>query len=54
MYDGLPPGRRGPLRSQVGSWALPVRFSFVLVAAVKMQEGRFYGEVGAVPAVTGR
>ena len=37
-----------------GSWALLVSLSFVLVAAVKMQEGRFYGEVGAVPAVTGR
>jgi hypothetical protein len=24
----------------------------VLVAAVKMHEGRFYGQVGAVPAVT--
>jgi uncharacterized membrane protein YoaT (DUF817 family) len=36
-----------------GSWALLVSLSFVLVAAVKMQEGRFYGEVGAVPAVTG-
>jgi uncharacterized membrane protein YoaT (DUF817 family) len=37
-----------------GSWALLVSLSFVLVAAVKMQEGRFYGEVGAVPTVTGR
>ena len=36
-----------------GSWALLVSLSFVLVAAVKMQEGRFYGEVGAVPTVTG-
>ncbi|HZA03127.1 MAG TPA: DUF817 domain-containing protein [Propionibacteriaceae bacterium] len=36
-----------------GSWALLVSLSFVLVAAVKMQEGRFYGEVGAVAAVTG-
>jgi uncharacterized membrane protein YoaT (DUF817 family) len=36
-----------------GSWALLVSLSFVLVAAVKMHEGRFYGEVGAVPAVTG-
>ena len=36
-----------------GSWALLVSLSFVLVAAVKMQEGRFYGEVGAIPAVTG-
>jgi uncharacterized membrane protein YoaT (DUF817 family) len=36
-----------------GSWALLVSLSFVLVAAVKMQEGRFYGEIGAVPAVTG-
>jgi uncharacterized membrane protein YoaT (DUF817 family) len=36
-----------------GSWALLVSLSFVLVAAVKMQEGRFYGEVGAVPAVKG-
>jgi uncharacterized membrane protein YoaT (DUF817 family) len=35
-----------------GSWALLVSLSFVLVAAVKAQEGRFYGEVGAVPAVT--
>jgi uncharacterized membrane protein YoaT (DUF817 family) len=36
-----------------GSWALLVSLSFVLVAAVKMQEGRFYGEAGAVPTVTG-
>lgn len=36
-----------------GSWALLVSLSFVLVAAVKMQEGRFYGEVASVPAVTG-
>jgi uncharacterized membrane protein YoaT (DUF817 family) len=36
-----------------GSWALLVSLSFVLVAAVKMQEGRFYGEVGVTPAVTG-
>jgi uncharacterized membrane protein YoaT (DUF817 family) len=36
-----------------GSWALLVSLSFVLVAAVKMQEGRFYGGVGAVAAVTG-
>jgi hypothetical protein len=36
-----------------GARALLVRLSFVLVAAVKMQEGRFYGEVGAVPAVSG-
>lgn len=36
-----------------GSWALLVSLSFVLVATVKMQEGRFYGEVSAVPAVTG-
>lgn len=36
-----------------GSWALLVSLSFVLVASVKMQEGRFYGEVGAAPAVTG-
>jgi len=35
-----------------GSWALLVSLSFVLVAVVKTQEGRFYGEVGAVPAVT--
>jgi len=35
-----------------GSWALLVSLSFVLVAAVKAQEGRFYGEVGTVPAVT--
>ena len=35
-----------------GSWALLVSLSFVLVAAVKMQEGTFYGEVGAIPAVT--
>ena len=35
-----------------GSWALLVSLSFVLVAAVKTQEGRFYGEVGAEPAVT--
>ena len=35
-----------------GSWALLVSLSFVLVAAVKMQEGRFYGGTGAVPAVT--
>ena len=35
-----------------GSWALLVSLSFVLVASVKMQEGRFYGAVGAVPAVT--
>jgi uncharacterized membrane protein YoaT (DUF817 family) len=37
-----------------GSWALLVSLSFVLVAAVKMQEGRFYGDVGTLPAVTGR
>lgn len=36
-----------------GSWALLVSLSFVLVAAVKSYEGRFYGEVGAVPAVAG-
>jgi uncharacterized membrane protein YoaT (DUF817 family) len=36
-----------------GSWALLVSLSFVLVAAVKMQEGRFYGDVGAVATVTG-
>ena len=36
-----------------GSWALLVSLSFVLVAAVKMQEGRFYGEVGPVAAVKG-
>ena len=36
-----------------GSWALLVSLSFVLVAAVKMQEGRFYGEIGAIPTVTG-
>ena len=36
-----------------GSWALLVSLSFVLVAAVKMQEGRFYGAVGVTPAVTG-
>jgi uncharacterized membrane protein YoaT (DUF817 family) len=36
-----------------GSWALLVSLSFVLVAAVKMQEGRFYGDVGVTPAVTG-
>lgn len=36
-----------------GSWALLVSLSFVLVAAVKAQEGRFYGEVGSDPAVTG-
>jgi hypothetical protein len=36
-----------------GSWALLVSLSFVLVAAAKMQEGRFYGEIGAVPTVTG-
>lgn len=35
-----------------GSWALLVSLSFVLVAAVKAQEGRFYGEVGTVPVVT--
>jgi uncharacterized membrane protein YoaT (DUF817 family) len=35
-----------------GSWALLVSLSFVLVAAVKAQEGRFYGGTGAVPAVT--
>jgi uncharacterized membrane protein YoaT (DUF817 family) len=35
-----------------GSWALLVSLSFVLVAAVKMQEGRFYGAEGAVPTVT--
>ncbi|UFU02753.1 DUF817 domain-containing protein [Ruania suaedae] len=34
-----------------GSWALLVSLSFVLVAAVKMREGRFYGEPGATPAV---
>ena len=37
-----------------GSWALLVSLSFVLVAAVKMQEGRFYGQAGTVPAVRGR
>jgi uncharacterized membrane protein YoaT (DUF817 family) len=37
-----------------GSWALLVSLSFVLVAAVKRFEGSFYGEVGAVPAVTAR
>jgi uncharacterized membrane protein YoaT (DUF817 family) len=36
-----------------GSWALLVSLSFVLVAAVKTQEGHFYGRAGAVPAVTG-
>jgi uncharacterized membrane protein YoaT (DUF817 family) len=36
-----------------GSCALLVSLSFVLVAAVKMQEGRFYGEVGTVPVVIG-
>ena len=36
-----------------GSWALLVSLSFVLVARVKMQEGRFYGEAGVLPAVTG-
>jgi len=36
-----------------GSWALLVSLSFVIIAAVKMQEGRFYGELGAVPTVTG-
>jgi uncharacterized membrane protein YoaT (DUF817 family) len=35
-----------------GSWALLVSLSFVLVAVVKTQEGRFYGEVGTLPAVT--
>lgn len=35
-----------------GSWALLVSLSFVLVAAVKAQEGRFYGQADAVPAVT--
>jgi uncharacterized membrane protein YoaT (DUF817 family) len=35
-----------------GSWALLVSLSFVLVAAVKAQEGRFYGEVGTPPTVT--
>ncbi|SDS89545.1 Uncharacterized membrane protein YoaT, DUF817 family [Friedmanniella luteola] len=35
-----------------GSWALLVSLSFVLVAAVKAQEGRFYGQVGTTPAVT--
>ncbi|MGM0928547.1 MAG: DUF817 domain-containing protein [Actinomycetota bacterium] len=34
-----------------GSWALLVSLSFVLVAAVKSQEGRFYGGAGAVPSV---
>ncbi|MET1155522.1 DUF817 family protein [Arthrobacter sp.] len=34
-----------------GSWALLVSLSFVLVAAVKSQEGRFYGDAGAVPSV---
>ena len=37
-----------------GSWALLVSLSFVLVAAVKMQEGRFYGQPGTVPVVRGR
>ncbi|WP_159618072.1 DUF817 domain-containing protein [Ruania rhizosphaerae] len=37
-----------------GSWALLVSLSFVLVAAVKMREGRFYGEPGATPAVQRR
>lgn len=36
-----------------GSWALLVSLSFVLVAAVKTQEGHFYGQAGAVPTVTG-
>lgn len=36
-----------------GSWALLVSLSFVLVAAVKAQEGRFYGKAGAAPTVTG-
>ena len=35
-----------------GSWALLVSLSFVLVAAVKMPEGTFYGDVGTTPAVT--
>ncbi|TJY64090.1 DUF817 domain-containing protein [Arthrobacter sp. CAU 1506] len=35
-----------------GSWALLVSLSFVLVAAVKTQEGRFYGKAGAAPTVT--
>lgn len=35
-----------------GSWALLVSLSFVLVAAVKAQEGRLYGRADAVPAVT--
>ncbi|SEQ06587.1 DUF817 domain-containing protein [Microlunatus flavus] len=35
-----------------GSWALLVSLSFVLVAAVKVQEGRFYGSADAEPAVT--
>ncbi|UFU06165.1 DUF817 domain-containing protein [Ruania halotolerans] len=34
-----------------GSWALLVSLSFVLVAAVKMREGKFYGEPGATPSV---
>jgi len=34
-----------------GSWALLVSLSFVLVAAVKAQEGRFYGAAGAMPSV---
>jgi uncharacterized membrane protein YoaT (DUF817 family) len=34
-----------------GSWALLVSLSFVLVAVVKTQEGRFYGGVGSDPAV---
>jgi len=36
-----------------GSWALLVSLSFVLVADVKMQEGRFYGDIGAMPVVKG-
>ncbi|MBZ2198455.1 DUF817 domain-containing protein [Ruania sp. N2-46] len=34
-----------------GSWALLVSLSFVLVAAVKAREGRFYGAAGAQPQV---
>ncbi|SEE66494.1 DUF817 domain-containing protein [Ruania alba] len=37
-----------------GSWALLVSLSFVLVAAVKMREGRFYGEPEVTPSVQAR
>ena len=37
---------------KLGSWALLITLSFVLVAAVKAKEGAFYGDDDAVPRVT--